>query len=87
MTTAATLEKVLTMRRSGMSSAEMSLVLTMPRHAVNSLLRDQGVELEFPISPRASVRTCISCRSPMISTGPGNRMCRSCNAAHEGECA
>lgn len=85
MSNESTLKNILYMRRHDLTSEEMSEALGLTRSTVNKILRAQGIEAAFPISPRASIKKCLACRGPFISTGPGNRLCTSCRSTPEGE--
>ncbi|WP_126155668.1 hypothetical protein [Paracoccus haematequi] len=77
---AAELAELLQLRISGMTTAEMALKLGITRVAICNRLEQAGIPMSQPISPRAAVRSCLSCSRPFISTQPAHRICDCCRS-------
>lgn len=75
---AASLQQLLDLRRDEIGSEEIGKVLGITGNAARMRLHQHGISMHRTISPRVSVRPCMSCETPFISHGPHNRMCVRC---------
>lgn len=74
----AALQQLLDLRRSGAGSEEIGKILGITGNAARMRLHQHGISMHKTVSPRAAVRSCMSCRTPFISHGPHNRLCVTC---------
>lgn len=74
------LQNLLSLRLAGLTPAEIGEALGISQVAAAIRLDREGIGISELVSRRSSVRDCICCKKPFISSGPGHRMCSPCRS-------